>query len=299
MKRELSILIPVYNTVCTSIVETLLRQCEQASSEVADFCYEIIVADDCSPEKTCIEANGVINKMPCCQFIEKEENTGSAATRNFLATQSHYRWLLFLDCDMQIVSRTFIADYLQCDFEGVINGGICIGEGSESNLRYLYEKHCEPMHTAEMRSKRPYHSFRSTNFIIGREMMLSCPFDERFKKSGYEDVIFGKHLRDRKATIHHIDNPTQMTDFEPNPDYVAKIERSMRTLHQFRNELRGYSRILTIDQGIHIGAVRWLLRLWHRLLGPLERRNLCGKHPRLRLFDLYRLGYYMTLTNND
>ena len=51
---------------------------------------------------------------------------------------------------------------------------------------------------------------------------------------------------------------------------------------------------LTFDSGIHIGSVRGLIRLWHRLFGHLERRNLCGKRPCLKLFNLYRLGYYVS-----
>ena len=130
--------------------------------------------------------------------------------------------------------------------------------------------------------------------MIEREVFESCPFDERFTRSGYEDVLFGKMLKQRQVAITHIDNPVMMTEFEGNADYVRKIERSLRTLYTFREELRGYSRILTFDKGIHIGAVRGLIRLWHRLFGHLERRNLCSNRPILKLFNLYRLGYYLT-----
>jgi len=299
MKCELSILIPVYNTVCTSIVDVLSQQCRKLTDEFDNFCYEILVADDGSPQQSCIEANRAINKLPHCHLIEKKENTGSAATRNFLAQKSHYQWLLFLDCDMDIISPNFIVNYLKHDGTGIINGGIRIGQGSSSNLRYLYEKQAEPMHTAEKRMQRPYHHFRSTNFVIERQLMLSCPFDERFKKSGYEDVLFGKQLKQRHAPIAHIDNPTLMTDFETNPDYVTKTERSLRTLYQFRNELHGFSRILTFDKGIHSDIIRHTLILCYKLFGKFVRRNLCGNHPNLRFFDIYRLGYYLSLTKND
>lgn len=299
MKRELSILIPVYNTVCTSIVGILLQQCQHLADESGSFDYEILVADDGSSQQSCIEANRAINKLSHCQLIEKKENTGSAATRNFLAEKSHYQWLLFLDSDMDIISPNFIADYMKQEGKGVINGGIRIGDGSPTNLRFLYEKHSEPKHTAEKRSQKPYHYFRSTNFMIERQLMLSCPFDERFKKSGYEDVLFGKQLKQRRAPISHIENPTLMTDFEPNPNYVAKIERSLRTLHQFRNELQGFSQILTFDKGIHLSIVRNTLILCHKTFGKLARRNLCGNHPNLQIFNLYRLGYYLSLTKKD
>jgi hypothetical protein len=226
----------------------------------------------------------------------KETNSCSAATRNFLGAQSQYPWLLFLDCDISIPDDHFLERYVTDDHEGVVNGGIRItdDDGLRHNLRYLYEKAAEPAHTAEKRQANRYQEFRSTNFMIERRVFEKCRFDERFTRSGYEDVLFGKMLSQQQVSVTHIDNPVMMTEFEPNADYVRKIERSLRTLYTFRNELRGYSRILTFDSGIHIGAVRGMIRLWHRLFGGLERRNLCGKRPCLKLFNLYRLGYYIS-----
>ena len=295
-KKELSILIPNYNNVCVELVTVLQQQAEALSID-----YEILVADDASPQKDTIPLNQPINELPHCRYIIKETNTGSAATRNYLGEQSQYHWLLFLDCDINIPNDHFLERYMSAPHEGVVNGGICIIDDDtlSHNLRYLYEKDAEPAHTAERRQANKYHEFRSTNFMIEREVFEACPFDERFKRSGYEDVLFGKMLKQQQIPVTHIDNPVMMTKFEANPDYVTKIERSMRTLHTFRNELRGYSRILTFDSGIHISAVRGLIRLWHRIFGNMERRNLCGSKPILKLFTLYRLGYYLTLPKGD
>lgn len=290
-KREVSVLIPNYNNVCVELVTVLQRQ-----AEALGISYEILVADDASPMKEAIRQNEDINALPRCRYIVKETNSGSAATRNFLGAQSQYPWLLFLDCDISIPDDHFLERYVTDDHEGVVNGGIRItdDDGLRHNLRYLYEKAAEPAHTAEKRQANRYQEFRSTNFMIERRVFEKCRFDERFTRSGYEDVLFGKMLSQQQVSVTHIDNPVMMTEFEPNADYVRKIERSLRTLYTFRNELRGYSRILTFDSGIHIGAVRGMIRLWHRLFGGLERRNLCGKRPCLKLFNLYRLGYYIS-----
>jgi hypothetical protein len=124
--------------------------------------------------------------------------------------------------------------------------------------------------------------------------MRAYPFDERFRYYGYEDVLFGKQLRAAHITITHIDNPMGFCTFESNPDFVAKTEEGLRTLCQFRKELRGYSHLLTLVDGIHIPLILWIIRLSHRLFGGLIRRNLCGTHPSLRLFSLYKLGYFLT-----
>ena len=295
-KKELSILIPNYNNVCVELVAVLQQQAEALGID-----YEILVADDASPQEDTIPLNQPINELPHCRYIIKETNTGSAATRNYLGEQSQYHWLLFLDCDISIPDDHFLERYMSDTHEGVVNGGICIvnDDTLSHNLRYLYEKDAEPAHTAERRQANKYHEFRSTNFMIEREAFKACPFDERFKRSGYEDVLFGKMLKQQQIPVTHIDNPVMMTKFESNPDYVTKIERSMKTLHTFRNELRGYSRILTFDSGIHISAVRWIIRLWHRIFGNMERRNLCGSRPILKVFALYRLGFYLTIGEKE
>jgi hypothetical protein len=53
--------------------------------------------------------------------------------------------------------------------------------------------------------------------------------------------------------------------------------------------------LLTLVDGIHLGIVKSVIRLWHRLFGAIERRNLCGQRPSLTVFKLYKIGYYITL----
>ncbi|SFW35000.1 Glycosyltransferase involved in cell wall bisynthesis [Prevotellaceae bacterium HUN156] len=293
MITELSILIPAYNSICTQNVIRLQHLCERiAHDQPEGFAYEIIVADDASPNRDTIEKNQEINNIAHCTFIAKEQNTGSASTRNFLADHSHYQWMLFLDSDMEIPGMDFIMRYLPYDNYDVVNGGIRTGgTADKSNLRYLYEKHAEPMHTIDKANANPYREFRSTNFIIKRTCMEQCRFDERFKKSGYEDVHFGKKLAEQKASIIHINNPLIMNSYENNADYMAKYERNLTTLFQFRNELRGYSPLIKYaDRLPHLP-----IRLWHWLFGRLERRVLTGSHPNLFMLNLYKLGYFISL----
>ena len=292
-KTELSILLPVYNTVCTDFVSQL-----QTIAEAAGIDYEIIVADDGSTDAACMSQNRCISQIPHCRYIIKKVNSGAAATRNLLARESRYPWLLYLDCDMQLPGPQLLTRYLAPLDAPVVMGGISFGGDPRqlrSNLRYRYETAEAHRHTAERRQRRPYQSFRSCNFLISRDVMLSCPFDERMRR--YEDVMLGKQLRAARVAIAHIDNPVLMADFEANPDYVAKEELNLRTLHEFRNELRGYSRLLTLVDGIHISLVRRMIVLLQRLFGPAMRRNLCGPHPSLTIFKLYRLGYFLSITN--
>lgn len=290
--QSLSVLIPAYNCNCLPLVEQLLPLLQSDVNA-----YEVIVSDDATTDPEIIKANEAINQLPSCRYILKTENAGSAANRNYLGAISQYPLLLFLDCDISIPDRSFLKQYLSTPMDGVVNGGISIIDDVQlhQNLRYRYEKAEIPSHTAVMRQANRYQHFRSTNFMITRSAFEKCPFDERFTRSGYEDVLYGKMLKQQHINVVHIDNPVLMTKFENNPDYVTKIERSLRTLYTFRNELRGYSRLLTFVSGIHLSIVRKLIRLWHKVFKKAERRNLCGSRPSLWVFKLYRLGYYLSL----
>ena len=287
----LSILIPTYNDLCVNLVDALRQQAEQAGID-----YEILVADDGSTHADVIRENSVINQWSHCQFLTRPENIGRAAIRNYLAQTAQYNYLLFIDSDMTLVRPDYLSEYLSMEGADIVDGGVAIGGDAEAlkgNLRYRYEKAAEQEHTAEKRQLHPYQDFHTANFLIRRDLMLSHPFDERFRYYGYEDVLFGKQLRAAHITITHIDNPMGFCTFESNPDFVAKTEEGLHTLSQFRKELRGYSRLLTLVDGIHIPLILWLIQLSHRLFGGLIRRNLCSAHPNLRLFSLYKLGYFL------
>ena len=290
----LSILIPTYNDLCFTLVGDLRQQAEEAGID-----YEILVGDDGSTDAEVIEKNRKICKWPHCHYLIQIQNIGRAAIRNFLAKEAHHDWLLFIDSDMTIARVDYLSKYLAMEGSEVVDGGVIIGDDADTlkgNLRYLYEKTSEQEHTAEKRQQHPYQDFHTANFLIRRDLMLAHPFDERFRHYGYEDVLFGKQLRAKGVKITHIDNPLGFSTFEENTQFILKTEEGLRTLHQFQSDLRGYSRLLTLVEGIHLPIILSLIRCWHKLFGKWERKNLCGSHPSLRLFKLYKLGYYLKIT---
>ena len=294
MTSRLSILIPVYNQDCRRQVDALHRQAEA----IRGLDYEIVVADDGSTQPQYTALCRDIARLSHVRFIERAENVGRAAIRNLLAREAQYDWLLFIDGDMDIFPH-FIANYLNATIASVAYGGYTVGRGSATSLRYAYEKQCEPHHRAEERRKHPYQHFHTCNVYVRRDVMLQHPFDERFRRYGYEDVLWGKTLRQAGIEIAHPDNPVGFCTFEPNASFVAKTEEGLRTLHDFRDELREYSQIVALADRLRSGIVSRGLRIWHRLFGPMERRNLCGRHPSLAIFKLYKIGYFLSLTKNN
>ena len=291
--KALSILIPTYNDLCVKLVDDLRQQAEDATID-----YEILIGDDGSTNTAVVDENQKIDDWPYCHYLRQIQNIGRSAIRNFLAQEAHHDWLLFIDSDMSMVRQDYLSNYLAMDTAEVVDGGVTIGgdpEALKGNLRYRYEKSSEQEHTTEIRQKHPYRDFHTANFLIRRDLMLAHPFDERFRYYGYEDVLLGKQLRQSKVIIEHIDNPLGFSTFEENTQFIIKTEEGLRTLHRFQSDLRGYSRLLTLVEGIHLPIILNLIRCWHKLFGKWERKNLCGSHPNLILFKLYKLGYYLII----
>jgi glycosyltransferase involved in cell wall biosynthesis len=287
--KDLSILIPTYNDCCAELVAELQRQAESLP-----IGYEVIVADDGSIDGSVVEANRVVNQLPCCRVVERTENSGRAAIRNFLAREARHPWLLFIDSDMVVCRDDYVRRYADTpDADIVVDGGVVIGDLIPGNLRSIYEKAAEHERIAERRRESPYMDFHTANFMVRRDVMLAHPFDQRFRHYGYEDVLFGKQLQLDGIAITHIDNPMSFERFETNAGFISKTEEGLRTLHTFRSELEGYSRLLAVVSRLSLLAP--FIRLFHRLFSRMLRRRLSGPQPSLLLFKIYRLGYYMSM----
>ena len=289
----LSILLPTYNDVCVSTVRKL-----STAMESLPFDHEVIVADDASSDLRVKEANRSITHLPACTYIERKDNTGRAAIRNFLARQAHYAWLLFIDADMEIADASnFILSYMESKGD-IVYGGYHIAPGKDvlpGNLRLRYELSREGTHSAAMRRRHPNADFHTSNFLIRRDIMLSHPLDERFRQYGFEDVAYGKSLLLAGYTINHEDIPTEFTRFESNREFVEKTETSLQTLHAFKDDLKGVSRLYAVAERLSRLHADFLFRSLYNLLGSSWRRRLIADHPSLCLFSLYKLCYFIHL----
>lgn len=285
--NALSILIPEYNCDCTKLVHDLCLQCKVAKLPL----WEIIVADDGSSNKTVISKNSIINTFEHCSFIQNKCNMGRSAIRNFLANKAQYNRLLFIDSDMCLVSNRYILNYMATS-SPVVYGGYCVIGQHRGNLRYEYEKKSEHAHRASERQKNCYKDFHTSNYCIDRNVLLTYPLDSTFQNYGYEDVAYGALLCQAGIPIQHINNPVGFCDFETNESYIQKVEESLRTLFLHRAQLQEYSRIITIAntiERIHLHHfVGWLFGHLQKKM----REQLIG-HPRLTLFSLYKIGYYV------
>lgn len=290
-KNQISILLPTFNCSCKELVNSLQQQCADRVE------YEIIVADDGSTEKRWIEENKVIESLPHVSYLVLHENVGRAAIRNFLARQAHYPWLLFIDGDISLDNPHFIQNYIQSRGEVVV-GGLTIGGDPQqwgNNLRYRYEKACEEAHNAENRQTKAHQEFRTTNFLIHRDILLQHPFDEQFHYYGYEDVLFGKELQNSGITIQHINNPVLLDDYENNTLFLEKTEEALRTLYTFRQQLSGYSTLLRHVKRLERLKMLPLVNFSYKMTAKGIKRQLQGNNPKVFLFTIYKLMYFVHL----
>jgi len=289
--EALSILIPVYNWDCSQLIKDLHFQ-----GLVLGIPYEIIVADDCSTDIELKEKSRiVVESHENCRYFGLQHNIGRAAIRNFLADQSQYDKLLFLDCDAQVKDKEFLKKYMEASRNAcVVCGGLTHPDeipqkGQE--LRYLYEKNAAFERSAGFRSQNPYLRFTSFSFLINRYEFMKIRFDESYVRYGYEDVQFGHELEANGVSILHIDNPLAHVGLDDSASYLNKTRQAVQNAFDHKNEIGDSSKLLTHYNKVKRIRMRWLFRfIWVFFQRSME-KNLLGPKPGLRIFSLYKLCY--------
>lgn len=301
MIHELSVLIPCYNSRCRGLVKTLSVLLKKEEYK-GMFHYEVLVADDGSTDKSCVEYNKAIDSLNNCQYIIREKNVGRAAIRNFLAQEAKYEWLLFIDCDMVVRNEDYIKQYINSYDSPVMYGGYSVRGNRDKlkgNLRFVYEKKCETTHIYTERQKNPYKDFHTSNFLVKRDIMLAYPLDERFRHYGYEDVLWGKTLKDNNIGITHINNPLSFEKFESNTNFISKTEEGLTTLFRFRKELEEYSNIICYAKKLRKFYLIPFIALIHKISSKYIKCNLQGNNPSLLLFNIYKICVFCNFLNKN
>ena len=293
--KGLSILIPVYDWDCSQLIKDLNLQGLELGIP-----YEIIIADDCSSDKAVLESNREnAGSLENCRFLALDQNLGRAAIRNFLADQSKFDKLLFLDCDAAVRDNQFLERYVEAaDKAQVVCGGAIHSDEIPQKgveLRWVYEKNADKERSAEFRSRNPYARFTPFSFLIDREAFMQIRFDESYSGYGYEDVQFGSELEKRGVSILHIDNQLVHLGLEKSEVYLEKTRQAVRNAFEHKDEVGGSSRLLTHYNRVVGLRLRWLFRFVWKMFGKMMKKNLLGSTPSLRIFSLYKLCYICIL----
>lgn len=290
----LSILIPTYNTDIHSLVNTLIEQLKDT-----DVVWEIIFCEDASSQN--VDDNKALLEDAQVKRLINEENVGRTATRNKLALEARYTWLLFLDADVLIKDKKFISRYLEClhTSASVIAGGTSYTslkpEGKE--LRWTYGTYREAKN-AKQRQVQAYYVI-SQNILIKKNVFLQVNTIQS-RKYGL-DNIFSYHLKLSGLSVLHIDNPIAHQGLENNHIFLKKSLEAIETLIYF--EKRGnMGKNFTSLQKAYCKCEQFRITpLVYKVISPIStkmKKNLLGKNPSMLLFDLYRLYHYIHLKKN-
>lgn len=291
----ISILIPVYNFDVTDLVQDLHEQVQNLKENI-----EIILADDGSKE-VWKKKNRTLQNLENVNYEELSQNLGRSAIRNYLSKKAKYEFLLFLDNDMKVIGDDFIENYLRsCHREKVVTGGLLypdfLPEGNKI-LHYKVGKNREVKSVSE-RSKSPYESFLSCNFLVPKSIFRAINFDESLRQYGHEDTLFGMELEKKGIEIVHIENPLVHLGLEPAKVFLSKTEKAIENLC-FLNKKTDFSKSklirisLKINQlGLNSVVLFFLKRIRWFLL-----KNLNSSAPNLFFFDLYKLLLFIENLN--
>jgi len=288
----ISILIPTYNYNIVKLVTTLHGQCTERSID-----YEILVMDDCSSNKELKTHNQVINNLDKCRYIESKENRGRTASRDLLAKEATFNWLLFLDADVMPKYKDFINRFVEnLSKAQLIFGGITYSEtmpNTDLMLRWKYGHSRESLSVLQ-RNKIPYLSINSGCFLIEKEQFISVNKHLAFNSYGL-DNLFKQVLEKKEVRVLHIDNPVYHLGLEKNKVFIKKSLESVETTILL--EKKGLIKTdLRPIQKTYLKSKKYgMLPLFRKTIQLFEKQlisNFNSKNPSLFLFDLYRLYYY-------
>ncbi len=289
----ISICIPVYNRDITKLVTALEKQIHFLEEDV-----EINVVDDVSSTEFKVVNRVVLEKH---SYLELTENIGRARIRNLLVKRARYDNLIFLDCDMELVSKDYLSNYMKNLglAINVICGGLTYTKEvplSTSKLRWFYGVHKECSSVIE-RSKYPYNSFMTGNFCVRKKILEKYPFDETLSTYGHEDTLLGIKLKEAQEKILHIHNPSLHVDRDTNEDFVKKTESAIANLVYLVKRDTNLTNEIKL---LKWGAIFERYKVTHVLIAvfkqvkPILRRSFVrGTLLNLKVFDFYKLGFLL------
>lgn len=239
MSVEFSVVIPTYNRL--EVLPEVLRALE-AQTGAPDF--EVIVVDDGSTDGTAVWLQGWHGRRPF--RVLSQPNRGPAAARNAGVAAAQGRWVAFLGDDT-VPTPGWLAGHRQAHRQrGDVPQLAVIGYTRwhprmrlNPFLRYINDYGLQFGYALiDNPNEVPFNFFYTSNLSLGRELLLSEPFDLRFPYAAWEDIEASYRLH--KRGMHLVYEPGAVTCH----DHPTNIGRFCT-----RQEKAGYSAV--VFYGLH------------------------------------------------
>ena len=293
----ISICIPIYNFNVVDLIITIIKQGEKSKKP-----YEVICIDDGSNKET-LKLNAEINSHKVVKYLILKRNIGRSKIRNLFLENANYENLLFIDCDCSIQSENFLEKYFDQVDNEVVYGGRKHHENPPKNknkkLRWLYGIKKEDQNL-NYRVKNPYHCFRSNNFLIKRTIFSRIKFNEKIETYGHEDTLLSLELKKNKVAIFQINNPVFHEGIEDSSVFLEKTKSAIKNLVLLEKK-NLYSSSIKLIKTYHLInklKLTWLVFPLSKTISKILERQLLSSRPSLKIFDLYKLIYFLREKQN-
>lgn len=297
----ISILIPVFNYDINELIVALSNQAGKLGQE-----SEIIVIDDGS-QSSYRNLNAAIASLPFVQYIESEKNNGRVRIRQMLADKASFEWLLFLDCDSQILSDHYLEIYVQRirDSVQIMSGGRVYSREKPTDCRFtLHWKYGTYREKTTYNSKNHTNRFMTNNFLIRKSIFVKFHFTPDWGGYGYEDTWIGIQLEAMNIAVSHIDNPVLHNGLQESLEFLSKSREALKNLKKLSQVvpvkiLAKHVKLYLYYYRLKYLGLLWLLRFIYSMTHTGIEKNIHSCNPSLFKFDLWRLNYFLELHNAD
>ena len=165
---------------------------------------------------------------------------------------------------------------------------------SNKKLRWLYGIKMEDQ-SFDYRLRNPYHSFKSNNFLIKKNILSNNKFDETFTGYGHEDTLLSLELKKNKINISQIDNPVYHEGIESNIIFLNKTKEGIDNLCKLEKKMKALNGVKLITYYKFLKKMKMdklLLFIAPSTIRLIE-LQLLSRSPSLWLFNLYKLLIYI------
>jgi glycosyltransferase involved in cell wall biosynthesis len=291
----LAVCIPVYNQKVERLVSDLIVQSQSFQEEVS-----IVIIDDASSEEF---QDQYKNLRGSATIIQLDINIGRSKIRNAFLKHTSAEYLLFLDCDAEIIRSDFLSKYV--DFIRSNRPKLLFGASMYQKetpriyyrLRWRYGSIKESK-SFEDRVNNEIFTLKTNNFLVDRKILATYPFNELIQGYGHEDTLFGFELEQNGILINHIDNPVLNAHLDSNTQFLNKTEEGLKNLlhvwqlveenERLLERLKVLKTYLRYEHNLFLGIT---LRVFRRPLRFLLEIGFAN----LTLFNIYKLAYLFML----
>ena len=293
----ISICIPIYNFNVVDLIIIINNQGEKSKKP-----YEVICIDDGS-NKEILKLNEEIKSYKKVKYLILKKNIGRSKIRNLFLENATYQNLLFIDCDCSIQNGNFLEKYFEQVENEVVYGGRRHHDNppkdKNKKLRWLYGIKKEDQNI-NYRVKNPYRCFRSNNFLIKKIIFSQIKFNEEIETYGHEDTLLSLELKKNKIAIFQINNPVFHEGIEDSSVFLEKTKSAIKNLVLLEKNNLDTSSIKLIKTYHLISKLKlkWLVFPMSKTILNILERQLLSSRPSLKIFDLYKLVYFLREKQN-